>query len=136
MTDKINPDDTPLCQCGHPESQHETVEYRGSKDRACNLHKTKECWCMRFTPVAPDDTPARLLERADEWLSAKADPASWHGLPSSPMNLVRELRAEVSRLQQLKADYEAVFNLKNARIRELEKKLEQIAKERTEVDYQ
>jgi hypothetical protein len=36
-----------MCRCGHVEHEHETVEYRGSKPRACLSCKP----CMAYRPV-------------------------------------------------------------------------------------
>jgi hypothetical protein len=46
------------CVCGHPESDHETIEYRGDKSRSCVENRqgpsAERCPCMCYQPAAPE----------------------------------------------------------------------------------
>jgi hypothetical protein len=48
----------PTCVCGHPESDHETIEYRGDKSRSCVENRqgpsAERCPCMCYQPAAPE----------------------------------------------------------------------------------
>lgn len=50
-----------ICRCGHPESSHETVEYRGNKDRHClqRLPSETRCGCKRFVAAM---TPEEMAQ--------------------------------------------------------------------------
>jgi hypothetical protein len=62
-TEGDRPTPTRTCtRCGHPESDHETIEYRGDKPRACMNNNGHDCPCSRFQVAAPEGDTSSIFD--------------------------------------------------------------------------